>query len=308
MTENDNFWDFYWETRLLPMENLGKRSAILAISQLIRRIAPQIDHPLRLLEPGCGEGPVIGSLLDAHSAVCSTRASVGIDYLAESLAHCRRDYPGLHCIEGDFTNPDLLAGLGKFEIVILVNALHEVYSDTFSVELGEIDVPLAKQRVEQALAGAAARLEPEGWLVLFDGLEPPGDPFRTLRIRFKDYQARQEFEVFAQEYRPFRIAYRQAGDPLSIELTQRDFTRYITKSIFLTKRLWDSEQSQSYQYFTEEEFRAAFARQGLAISDLRTLTMNDEKWRHRVDILTEGVTFPEEHILILAQKSARAVP
>ena len=42
-------------------------------------------------------------------------------------------------------------GLGKFDIVLLVNALHEVFSDCFSPELGEIDIPAAKLRVEQAL-------------------------------------------------------------------------------------------------------------------------------------------------------------
>jgi len=50
MPENDDFWDFYWEIRLLPMENLGKREAILSASRLIRLLAQQIDHPIRLLE------------------------------------------------------------------------------------------------------------------------------------------------------------------------------------------------------------------------------------------------------------------
>jgi hypothetical protein len=63
--------------------------------------------------------------------------------------------------------------------------LHEVFSDSSTPELGEIDVPAAKQRVEQALVGAAACLEPGGWLVLFDGLEPPGDPHQILRVRFR---------------------------------------------------------------------------------------------------------------------------
>jgi SAM-dependent methyltransferase len=300
--ENDDFWDFYWETRLLPMENLGKREAIQAASKLIRLLVQRGTHPVRLLELGCGEGAIIGTLLDAHHQVCSSQASLGVDYDPRSLAHCQGSYPNLRCVEGDFTDPDLLAGLGTFDLVLLVNALHEVYSDAFSPELGEIDIPVAKQRVEAALAGAAGCLEPGGWLVLFDGLEPPGDPQTTLRIRFRDPQARQEFGTFTGQYHPFRIAYRQLEDPLCIELTQRDFTRYITKSIFLGKGLWESECTQSYQYFTEAEFRAAFARQGLEISGLRTLTMNEEKWRYRVQIETQGVPFPDEHILILAQK------
>lgn len=302
MSESEDFWDFYWELRLLPMENLGKRAAILAVSKLIRSLAQQVDHPLRLLELGCGEGQVIGTLLDAHAPLCAVQASVGVDYNAQSLARCQRDYAGFRCIEGDFTNPDLLAGLGRFEIVLLVNALHEVFSDGYSLELGEMDVVAAKQSVERTLAYAAGCLEPEGWLVLFDGLEPPGDPQQMLRIRFHDEQIRQEFANFVRQYRPLRITYRQVEDPLCVELSRRDFTRYITKSIFLGKRLWDTERFESYQYFTEEEYRAVFARQGLEICELGTLTMNGEKWRRQVEIVTDGVTFPDEHILILARQ------
>jgi hypothetical protein len=303
MPENDDFWDFFWEMRLRPMENLGKQAAILAVSKLIRRLAQECSHPLRLIELGCGEGQVIGTLLDAHSQLCDVPTSTGIDYNSKSLARCRHDYPKMRCVEGDFTDPDLLAGLGKFEIVILVNALHEVFSDCFSAELGEIDIQTARVRVEQALAAAVGCLEPgpEAWLVLFDGLEPPGDPGQILRIRFHDYEIRKDFEVFAREYHPFQITYLNTKDTLCVDLTLRDFTRYITKSIFLGKRLWESERLESYQYFTEAEFRATFARQRLNISELRTLTVNDEKWRNLVDILSPGINFPEEHILILAR-------
>ncbi len=303
MSENNDIWDFYWETRLLPMENLGKQAAILATSSLIRRLARQTNHPLRLLELGCGEGQVVGTLVDAHFQLCAAQTSVGVDYNARSIAQSKRDYPGIRFIEGDFTDPDLLSGLGKFDIVLLVNALHEVFSDSYSPELGEIDFPSAKLRVEQALAGAAGCMAPRGCLVLFDGLEPAGDPHQILRIRFRDRQIRQEFDKFAEQYRPWRIVYREVEGSLSVELSRRDFTRYITKSIFIGKRLWETERLQSYQYFTEDEFRTTFARQRLEIFELRTLTMNDEKWRYRVEMDTTGYPFPDEHILILAQQA-----
>ena len=304
MPESDEFWDFYWEVRLQPLENLGKRAAILAASKLIRQMALELERPLRLLELGCGEGQVIGALLDAHSSICSIPTSLAVDYNTRSLARCQRDIPGLPCLEGDFTSPDLLAGSGQFDLVLLVNALHEVFSDQFSAELGEIDVPSAKLGVEEALAAAVRRLHPGGWLVLFDGLEPSADPRQLLRVRFRDPHALAEFEQFALEYRSFRIAYRKLADYLCVELSLRDFTRYLTKSIFVGKRLWETERKQSYQYFTEAEFRAAFARQDLEIDDLRGLTINEDKWRTKVEIETPGVNFPEEHILILARKPA----
>jgi hypothetical protein len=204
--------------------------------------------------------------------------------------------------QGDFTDAGLLARLGQFEIVLLVNALHEVFSAAYTLELGEVDVPVAKQRVSQALVSAAERLAPGGKLVLFDGLETPGDIQQSVQIRFQHWQARRRFDIFAREYQPFRITCQESGDPLRVELSWRDFTRYITKSIFLEKHLWPTERLESYQYFNEAEFRAAFADAGLMIRELRTLTVNYEKWCSEVEIETPDADFPQEHILIVAEK------
>jgi SAM-dependent methyltransferase len=304
MSENtDSFWDFYWEVRLRDMETLGKREAILAGSRLIREMAAgQPASPVRLLELGCGEGQVIGALAEAHAQTAGIDQSVGVDYAKQSIATCRRAYPRLKWIDGDFTDPVLIEGLGSFEILLLVNALHEVFSSTWSAELGEVDVPRARQRVEEALGLACGRIVPGGYLLIFDGLEPPGDPQQPLRVRFLSWQARENFETFAREYHPFKVSYRATADPFCVELTRRDFTRYIDKSIFLGKQLWKTERLESYQYFTEADFRAALARQHLTLRALRTLTMNEEKWSRTVEIETPGVDFPVEHILILAQK------
>jgi SAM-dependent methyltransferase len=302
MPESDEFWDFYWEVRLQELEDLGKREAILTVSKLVRTLAQQPGQPVRLLELGCGEGQIIGALVEAHAQVNSINASCGVDYSARAIEKCRRAYPGLSFIEGDFTDHALMASLGQFEIVLLVNALHEVFSATYSPELGQVDVPAAKLRVRQALAIAIEHLTPGGFLALFDGLETPGDIQELVRIRFRDIAARRRFETFAREYQPFKISYRTVNDPACIELSQRDFTRYIDKSIFLEKRLWQTERLESYQYFNQAEFQNALANLGLTILELRTLTVNYEKWLSQVEIETPGVDFPNEHILILAQK------
>jgi SAM-dependent methyltransferase len=288
------------------MEDLGKREAILAVSKLIRRFAVNADQRVRLLELGCGEGQIIGALVEAHAQVPSINASYGIDYSPKSIEICRRLYPRMTFIEGDFTHQDQMAGLDQFEIVLLVNALHEVFSAGYSRELGEVAVEQSKHSVEQALIRAVEHLASGGYLVLFDGLENSGDVQEWICIRFRHWQARRRFETFAHEYRAFRISYRETGDPFVVELSYRDFTRYITKSIFLDKRLWQSERLESYQYFNETEFRQVFARLGLVIDELRTLTVNYEKWRSEVEIETAAADFPAEHIMILARKPGQS--
>lgn len=302
MFESDDFWDFYWEVHLQEMESLGKKEIILAVSRLIRSLAERSDQQVRLLELGCGEGQIIGTLVEAHAQVKSINDSHGVDYSRKSIEICRRIYPQIAFTECDFTDSKRMAGLGQFEIVMLVNALHEVFSASYSPELGEVNVPEGKQRVKQALAVAVEHLVPGGYLALFDGLENSTDIQEWVLIRFRHWQARRRFDLFAREYHPFRISYRETGDPFAVELTYHDFTRYVTKSIFLSKQLWQTEQLESYQYYNETEFKEALASLGLRICVLRTLTVNYEKWLSEVEIVTEGVDFPSEHILILAQK------
>ncbi len=303
---DDDFWDEYWESHLISMENLGKQVAIQAASRLIRQLSKELNHPLRLLELGCGEGQVIGTLLDSHKQLCDRNNSLGVDYNSQSVTRCRKDYPGLRVDQADFTDPEILGNLGKFDIVLLVNALHEVFSNTYNIELGEVDITAAKNNVQVALKGAIKCLESYGWLVLFDGLEQAGDPHESVELHFLDPQARADFETFAKQYHPFNIQFTQLNDPMNVLLSRRSFTRYITKSIFLGKKLWQTEQLESYQYFTEQEFRSAIDQQGLLIKDLQILTMNDDKWQSRVEIITPGIEFPDEHILIIAQDSSRS--
>jgi SAM-dependent methyltransferase len=302
MTDSDEFWSFFWEIRLRELEDLGKREAILATSKLVRSLGERPDQPVRLLELGCGEGQIIGVLVEAHVQLHSISDSLGVDYSPRAIEKCRHTFPEMSFQIGDFTDRDFMANLGFFEILLLVNALHEVFSASWSPKIGEVAVPAAKERVRQALAMAVEHLAPQGYLVLFDGLEPSANLDAAIRIRFRHWQARRRFDAFALEYRPFHIAYRQLEDPLCVALSQRDFTRYITKSIFLEKRLWQTERLESYQYFTQDEFQSVLKDLGLEISTLRTLTANYGKWQDEVEIETPGVEFPAEHILILAHK------
>ncbi len=305
MLDSSDFWEMYWEDRLRALENQGKREAILAASRLLRGRFQQTGKPARILELGCGEGQIVGALVEAHPDLCDRTRIVGLDYNPQSLARCRRDFPGLRFMLGDFTDPALLPTLGEYDLILLVNVLHEVFSTTLAPTSGQVDVPLAKLRAAAALTAAVGMLAPGGWLVLFDGLEPPGAPDDRLRIRFIHSAARRNFDQFVTQYRPFRITFHETGDLLCVELSRRDFIRYMTKSIFLGRPIWERERLESYQYFNEAEFRAAFLSAQMDIVELRMLSENEERWRESVWIETQGEDYPVEHILILAQNQGR---
>ena len=304
---HDSLWELYWQVRLHKIEDLGKCEAVLAASHLIRDLDAQ-GQPARLLELGCGAGQIIGALMDAHAELRGVNASVGVDHSASKLAEARRACPDLHLVQGDYADPAVLEGLGQFQLVLLVNSLHEVFSEVYSEGLGEVDVPAGRAAVARALAGAASLLSPGGYLLVFDGLEPPGDPDRPVTLQFLDPGAREEFRIFVAEYHPFRIHARWLADGWQVVISQRDFARYIDKSIFIRKALWQAERLESYQYFTEDDFRHKLAALDLRILELRTVTVNGDHWRSRVSIETPGMDFPAEHVLITAARPRPAAP
>ncbi len=71
---------------------------------------------------------MIGALLKAHADDCAVDGSCGVDYSHPAIEKCRRLHPGVRFLEGDFTDAAFMSSLGQYEIVLLVNALHEVFS------------------------------------------------------------------------------------------------------------------------------------------------------------------------------------
>lgn len=302
MQQPDTFWDLYWDTRLQFLQGQGKGQAITAASKWIRQLATLPDQNIKVLELGCGEGHILGSLAAAHNDINGISDSIGVDYDPQALQNARRDYPGIQFMSGDFTDPQFLSQLGKFEIVLLVNALHHVYSDAYNEELGEVDVPIGKQAVITAFEQIMQCVQPGGYLLLFDGVEAAGNVNQPVEIQFLHEQARDNFYQFAREYQPFRIRYMTLPQEDCIQLSLRDFTRYITKMIFLGKPLWERERLESYQYFNLLEFRELFDSHHLTIKEWQVISVDDQRWQDAVEILTPGIDFPTEHVLIVAQK------
>lgn len=294
---NDPFWNFYWETRLQFLQGQGKGEVILQASRYIRDANP----PARILEAGCGEAQIIGSLVEAHGSPGGDQASVGIDRDLTALAVARKKYPLVHFLAGDFTDTVLLRSLGQFDLLLLVNALHHVFSDAYDPKLGEIDVPKGKANLHTSFTVLSQTVKAGGYVILFDGLETNIPLDTAIQVQFQTPEAMEKFQTFAREYKPFRIQY-QLNTRDIVTLSMRDFTRYITKIIFLGKPLWEREQQESYQYFNEDEMQEMLTGNGFSIQEFRLLSVDYDHWLQEVSILTPGVDFPPEHVLITAQK------
>ena len=297
----DSLWQDYWRERVVSLQNTqGKRSVLTTASTLVTAIASQSNKTLRILELGCGEGHILGEVRE----LCNEKGVpigryVGIDREAGAIENARHLYPAIDFSVADYASEPL--DLPPFDLVMLVGTLHEVYSANYSAALRGIDHAAGKRAVERALLHAAQLVRSSGYLILFDGIEPLIPRKFQLTVRFESKDAWDEFQKFATEYEAFPIIYEVLEPDQRIRLSIRDFTRYITKTRFINTNLWSIERRESYQYFNEDEFRRIFVEVGFDIKQLQCSSPHLTDWQDRVTIETAGVSFPNEHILVVGQ-------
>lgn len=138
-------------------------------------------------------------------------------------------------------------------------------------------------------------------MIIFDGLEPDNAVETMVEIGFRSPEARHNFLTFAREFQPWKIEFLPLTD-MAVRLNLRDFSRYLSKLIFLAKPLWERERQESYQYMTKDEIQKMLAEYNFRLVEWHLLSVDYAHWLDAVEILTPGMEFPAEHIMLLAEK------
>jgi SAM-dependent methyltransferase len=299
--EDQVVWESYWGARRQSLQNpLGKRRAVVAAFQIIEGLAAESARPVRIIELGCGEGHILGELLKmCETSKLRVGDCAGVDNQECVIESARRLYPQVSFSVADYAEQPL--DLQPFDLVMMVGTLHEVYSGSRPGASREIDPDLGKKAVAKALRHAVRLIGGDRYLVLFDGVEHPL-PGLQIVVRFNSDRGMNEFKKIVSEYEAFRLSYEEAEGRRRVRMSMRDFTRYITKTRFFNSGLWEIEKWESYQYFTEDEFKKCLGEIGVDVLKLQCSTPRQKDWEDRVTIETPGVAFPQENILIVGRK------
>ncbi len=91
--------------------------------------------PARVLDLGCGDGEVIGRVVDARPGV----SAVAADFSAEMLqrAHTRFDGSNVEVVEHDMDDP-LPSAWGRFDVVVSAFAIHHLVDERKRSLSGEV--------------------------------------------------------------------------------------------------------------------------------------------------------------------------
>lgn len=294
----DSLKTTYWNERRnrLVVPN-GKQKAVLQTVSLIAQM--KNIQGVSLLELGCGSGDIISQIQKVCiSRQLQIRRCVGIDKdeYALQLAKDRKQV-NIQFMSMDYTSEDL-HHIGKFDIVILVNSLHEVFSSRRKGTF--IDIDSGKEKVKQTLTHIAKVLNVDGYLLIFDGVEH-AHAENLVHFTLLSEAARKNFRRFVEEYQGLKTDFDIDTEKIASSL--RDFTRYITKIIFLDSPTWEIEKYESYQYYTREEFYSVLKEIGFKNIRSDFYSPSQERWHKDVKLLSPNAQFPDQHLLLVCQRS-----
>lgn len=247
--------------------------------------------PINIVDIGSYNGAMLnGIYMRLPESLRKKVQLYGFDFDDEMLEEGRRKHPHINFQHYDITKP--ISNGTSFDLAILSNILHEVYSDYIG------DHKAGTLAVQNALGNVVRMIKEGGYIVLMDGMKPTtGDKVVTVNIT-RDNITR-DLQTFSQSTYVTPISYRLTENGF-IKITLEDLARFLSKAKYMHRGFWDLESKQVYHYFNEEEFRTQMDAVGLKIVDFLPLYFDDTIGIEIVE--PQGIRLPAKNILIFAQK------
>lgn len=309
---------------------VGKWNLVSHITEYYEKTRPL--NEISILELGCGSGQVLQEIRNNLQEINTTTKALffGVYTDTELLTIAKENNPDINFIESDFLEP-LPFAEQSFDCIYFCNALHEALVLPTQNISGAIDLRKAKETLFTLITNVSRYLKPNGLLVIYDGVDLPGDPDKKIIISFTSNAASEMFDYFSNTYKALQETPIRNQDN-TVSMTQAYFVRFITTFQFLplledswvtfieslspaaiewiknynksnAVEGWDRQRMESYQYANQDDFSLCFESAGLQI--LKNSFIDDimsENYAKLVTIETPDVSFPHNHILISGEK------
>lgn len=303
MSFNSALGETYLEgMRISLHRGAGKSTITSYISTKVQQLLREGKEVVRIADFGSCEGDMLNQIKESFNND-SRLEFHGFDYNKNLIDKSCKKYPDIHFHQLDINESDFSKFEEKFDIAFTVNTLHEVFS---FAEYKRGTYIKRKMDVLDALKNITSTIKHNGVFLIYDGVESYENPKAKIMIEVKDSATEILLNKFNREYIPIKPYVRHMhGRVYELDLTS--FTRFITKLRFLDSVLWQIEKEESYQYFTKEQFIDELWEFGFTTNTVVLLRPRLQEWKNRIKILSNGVDYPFEHILIISTKSTDKV-
>jgi len=282
-----------------------KRGKALAIPQILysirRLIALYPKKKIRILDIGCNDGRLIEILhhIAQANGFLDRIELYGLDKNNTSLEQARN----IAGVEATYYSADLCDPSTfpkqEFDLMIAINVMHEVFS-VFSDHESEDE---AKKHTAKIFKSLISLLSQTGSFVLYDGLmvSKVNGIYEDIQFTFRTEEAKKRMFRIIDEYDLYRLNCQELDGNL-YAMSKCDFLRAIGFMKYIDTPVWDIESTQSYHYFSYEEFSEVFVREKCIMESVVVLNGDRGLWENYVQIVSPGVEFPAKSIIVTATK------
>ncbi len=281
---------------------LSKTTAIPYALRYLEEFPSTSDESLKIADFGCSEGSVLREIqqLTKYNNV----EFYGIDFNESLLEKARNIYLDINFYNRNIYQDDFSKWENMFDIALSINTVHEIFS--FYGWNGVFNKKKGLKAVRQSLQNIASTIKPNGIFILFDGVEADTGLEEEVKVEFPSTAMEKNFLRFVDEYKPYKLNYKKLRGTTYV-LDMFSFTKFLTKYVYIESKVWSLEREESYQYYTKSEFENIFCELGLEIESINQLSPNIGLWNEYVSIKSPGVSFPNQHILIVGRKKGPKV-
>ncbi len=308
-----DFLEFYRNSLLVGF--FRKRGKSLVVPQLLFVLQRFVDQfpekdEIHILDLGTGEGHLLRLIeqLAKISGFSKKLRLYGFDFdeaMLESAA--KQNNINAEFVKVDLRHDMLQEYYNKFDLVVAVNTLHEVFSSYIGEDnryYPEDKVLYAKERISELVVEIGKMLTEEGTFILYDGLAPKMViSKKQIKFRITNELLARYFESAVSDFSLWPIKYKRVDNSKSTyTMKYRDFSWFVVTFKYLNTKLWPFESKQTYQYFSKEDFAYAFKAAGLIRESIVYVNTDLGLWKNNITIETKELDYPPKSILIVASK------
>ena len=276
-------------------KGISKNPVIKEAEKRIREILKR-KSVVHLADIGCFSGSVINRIYENLPIKLKDRVKlVGVDNYRETLAKGKKNYPAITFVVGDLSKKIPL--IGQYEVVILSNVLHEVYSEKIQKNQSLLS---GKKALGLAIHNATSILDKNGYLIILDGIKSSFSS-RSITIEFASRLILEEFLDFAKRYKALPIKVENLSDEI-IRTDLASLAAFLTKARYLDESYWQRESLERYQYFTARDFEKMLANEKMKIVKFELQNFSREEIRRQIKSVKPSITVPAKNVLIVAKK------
>lgn len=307
-----DFLEFYRNSLLVGF--FRKRGKSLIVPHLlfcIERILSQFPEKeeIFILDLGTGEGHLLRLIeqLGKIAGFAKKLRLYGFDFdegMLESAA--KQNNIKATFVKIDLRHDMLTEYYDKFDLIVAVNTLHEVFSSYIGEDneaYPEDKIVFAKQKINELILELGKMLTSEGTFILYDGLAPRQEiAEKNIRFRIKNEILARYFSSAINDFSLWKIKFKFNSQDGTYTMKYRDFSWFIITFKYLNTKLWPFESKQTYQYFSKDDFAKAFKAAGLMRESILYVNSDLGLWKNNIAIESSELDYPPKSILIVASK------